>query len=662
MKRILGLLRLGAIIGIVSLLAPHGRAEIALTTLVTFDRTNGCIPQTGLVLGKDGNLYGTLSYGGWYDAGIVFRMAPDGKCVILVTFGDGNGAHPDCLIQGKDGNFYGTTLQGGPDGSGSIFKMAPDGTITTLATFGYDNGYGPWGLVQGRDGNLYGKMSQFRGQSTFEVTLGGKLIMPATNGMPADSGGLLKAKDGNFYSTTFSGRGDSSNGFGLGTVFRIGPDGARTNLIVFNGTNGANPLLDLMQGRDGNIYGTTRGGAFGQGTVFRVNLAKTSSPVPTNINVPILIHPPANKINLLMSALGNNGTVTTETNVILDSNNVNPYLDEFIFLPGGFRRMAATISATNETFRLALRYIGEVHGGHRPPKLPKGVTIADVSNVNYMISVWSMTIPPRPINFYGKVVDENDQPVAGAIAHFIWDGGVTNNDPRPFTDTGKISADVTTDSAGLFSLTNAMGTELDVSVGKAGYYISRRNRGAQYFKYSKMNLDSFYGIGDYFKPVSNNPVIYYLRKKGIGESLIGVKQNYRVARDGTPLEIDLTTGKASPGGSGDFVVQCWTDDQGKPSGAKYDWRCLITVPGGGIVPTDEEFALQAPENGYALTNEIAMPADRTNWTSQVDLKFFYRLADGRYGMMTFSMIAGGQHFCMMDSVLNPSGSRNLEPQ
>jgi hypothetical protein len=79
------------------------------------------------------------------------------------------------------------------------------------------------------------------------------------------------------------------------------------------------------------------------------------------------------------------------------------------------------------------------------------------------------------------------------------------------------------------------------------------------------------------------------------------------------------------------------------------------------VLSDEEFAFLAPENGYALTNEIAMPADRTNWTSDVDLKFYYRLADGRYGKMKFSMIAGGHHFCMIDSVLNPTGSRNLEP-
>jgi len=79
------------------------------------------------------------------------------------------------------------------------------------------------------------------------------------------------------------------------------------------------------------------------------------------------------------------------------------------------------------------------------------------------------------------------------------------------------------------------------------------------------------------------------------------------------------------------------------------------------VLTDEEFAFLAPESGYKPTAEINMPAGAQGWKDDVDLKFYYRLADGRYGRMTFSMIAGGQHFCMIDSVLNPTGSRNLEP-
>ena len=247
----------------------------------------------------------------------------------------------------------------------------------------------------------------------------------------------------------------------------------------------------------------------------------------------------------------------------------------------------------------------------------------------------------RPIEFYGRVVDENTNPVAGASITFGWS-------EQPKQEAAR-KATTQSDAAGLFSLHGERGPALDVWVGKEGYYASH---GGQWgFSY-------LHG----FSSDQWNPVIFLLRKKGTGENLIGVKQNYRVARDGTPLGIDLATGKTTTGGSGDFVVQCWTDDQGKASGQKYDWHCVVTIPGGGVVPTDEEFPFQAPENGYVPTNGIAMPADRPDWTSDVDLKFYYRLANGRYGRMTFSMIAGGQHFCMIDSVLNPSGSRNLEPQ
>jgi hypothetical protein len=247
-----------------------------------------------------------------------------------------------------------------------------------------------------------------------------------------------------------------------------------------------------------------------------------------------------------------------------------------------------------------------------------------------------------PIEFYGKVVDENSNAVAGATVSFHW--------VEVLDETGNRTSTTESDAEGLFSLHGARGPSLSVSVSKEGYY--PRRGGAQYGVLA--NSD--------FSPDPQNPVIFLLRKKGKPESLIALSRSYRIPRDGTPVSIDLVTGATATGESGNFVVRCWTDDQGKRSGQKYDWHCLITVPGGGMVPTDEEFPFLAPENGYVLTNEIAMPADRTNWTSQVDLKFYFRLADGRYGRMKFSMIAGGQHFCMIDSILNPSGSQNLEPQ
>jgi hypothetical protein len=249
-----------------------------------------------------------------------------------------------------------------------------------------------------------------------------------------------------------------------------------------------------------------------------------------------------------------------------------------------------------------------------------------------------------PINFYGKVVDESNNPVSGANIHFRWS-------EKPAED-GMRTADTESDAEGLFSLQGEHGRSLTVWFGKDGYYASQG--GQRTF---------LYALGqDIISPDPYNPVIFQLRKKGHGvASLIMLKQNYRVARDGTPLAINLVSGASATSESSDFVVRCWTQDAGKRPGEKYDWRCVVSVPGGGAVTNDDEFAFTAPETGYAPTLEIAMPADRPDWTSDVDLKFYYRLADGRYGRMTFSMIAGGQHFCMIDSVLNPTGSRDLEP-
>ena len=262
----------------------------------------------------------------------------------------------------------------------------------------------------------------------------------------------------------------------------------------------------------------------------------------------------------------------------------------------------------------------------------------------------SNSIDPRilaawqvPIEFYGKVLDENTNPVAGVNIHFRWS-------EKP-ADDGMKTSDTQSDSDGLFSLHGEKGRSLTVWFSKDGYHSS--NKGQQTF---------LYALGqDIYSPDPQNPAIFYLYRKAKAEPLISVKQNYRIPRDGTPVAIDLTTGKDTTGETGNMVVQCWTDDQGKSAGQKYDWRCLVTIPGGGLVLSDKEFDFQAPDKGYVSSTEIKMTADRQDWKDDVDIKFFYQLPDGRYGRMTFSMIAGGHHFCMIESVLNPSGSPNLEP-
>ena len=89
-----------------------------------------------------------------------------------------------------------------------------------------------------------------------------------TNGSNPNAG-LVQGSDGNFYGTTYFG-GANSNG----TVFRMTPGGLLTTLVSFNGSNGMWPEAGLVQGSDGNFYGTTSSdGASGLGTVFKMTPA-----------------------------------------------------------------------------------------------------------------------------------------------------------------------------------------------------------------------------------------------------------------------------------------------------------------------------------------------------------------------------------------------------
>jgi uncharacterized protein (TIGR03437 family) len=89
---------------------------------------------------------------------------------------------------------------------------------------------------------------------------------------------LLQGADGNFYGTTGTGGTGSSCTSGCGTIFKITAAGALTTLHDFNGTDGSSPI-GLMQAADGNFYGTTGAGgtskscASGCGTIFKITPA-----------------------------------------------------------------------------------------------------------------------------------------------------------------------------------------------------------------------------------------------------------------------------------------------------------------------------------------------------------------------------------------------------
>ena len=210
----------------------------------------------------------------------------------LADFNVSNGAFPSgSLVQGTDGNFYGTTLSGGANGDGTVFKITSSGTLTTLYSFcsqtNCSDGTSPFaGLVQGSDGNFYGTTSGGGAKSygtVFKMTSTGALTtlysFCSQSGCSDGSfpeAGLVQGSDGNFYGTT-----DEGGTNGDGTVFKITSSGTLTTLYSFCSKNGCsdgeNPSAGLVQGSDGNFYGATEnGGANGNnGTVFKITPAGT---------------------------------------------------------------------------------------------------------------------------------------------------------------------------------------------------------------------------------------------------------------------------------------------------------------------------------------------------------------------------------------------------
>ena len=244
------------------------------TDLHDFNCTlEGCGPAYPAIMaqGRDGNLYGTLEQGGTSSMGTVFRMTPAGVITTLYNFSGLDGQNPDGgLVLGTDGNFYGTTRFGGASNLGTVFKITPAGKLTILHSFiGSPDGSEPRpGLVLGKSGAFYGTTCGFNPPWTaYSITPAGKFTTIVPNTLDVCSGGpLTVGTDGNLYGTGQSGGINQQ-----GSVFRLTPAGALTDLFNSDVAHGDNPVAPVVQGNDGNFYGTmSAGGAGSFGVVFRL--------------------------------------------------------------------------------------------------------------------------------------------------------------------------------------------------------------------------------------------------------------------------------------------------------------------------------------------------------------------------------------------------------
>ncbi len=262
-----------------------------------------------LILGPDGNFYGTTEYGGGSATGSIFKLTPAGVITTLHSFTalnsenkNSDGCDPYGVTFGTDGNLYGVAASGGPNGTGTVYKLNSSGNFALLHTFSSENsnggnsdGAGPAApLTLGSDGNFYGVTATGGTNASgavFKVSPSG--VFTILHSFPAFSyqtnfsnsegaepnGALTLGSNGNFYGTC----GFAGNG-GSGSVFEISPSGTFEVLHLFsqlsssgygNG-DGAYPDGDLLLASDGNFYGVTYGGGPNTaGTIYRLTPSGT---------------------------------------------------------------------------------------------------------------------------------------------------------------------------------------------------------------------------------------------------------------------------------------------------------------------------------------------------------------------------------------------------
>lgn len=206
------------------------------TTLYSFTGgSDGDTPETKLILGADGYLYGTDAAYLTTQTGSIFRVGTDGSNFqVLHTFtGGADGSHVSNVVQYSDGNLYGTTLIGGANGDGTFFQLVPNGANSTLNV-------------------LY----------TFASTDGHYVGTPFIGG------------DGKFYVAGIMGGSNS-----LGEVEQLDNQGNKADVFDFTMSIGSD-VFPLFESTDGNLYGTTTfGGANSSGDVYK--LATALPPVIT---------------------------------------------------------------------------------------------------------------------------------------------------------------------------------------------------------------------------------------------------------------------------------------------------------------------------------------------------------------------------------------------
>jgi len=246
----------------------------------------------------------------------------------------------------------------------------------------------------------------------------------------------------------------------------------------------------------------------------------------------------------------------------------------------------------------------------------------------------------KSLDVYGKVVDQNGQPVTGASVRgdvTLNTGYMSNKDEVHVTET---------DADGRFSFLGLNGTGLGIWPQKDGYIYD--------LKLPSKRPDSY-------QPDPNNPIILTMWKSSGTSNLVSFSFGYTIPFDGTPTSIDIATEKKAT--NGDLQITLLRSPLEVPRGGqKFDWTAKIEMIHGGLVAENDSYPYWAPENGYQPSSEFDMSSNSVPWRSTMAQDFYIRSSHGQYGRMKITIYANlSPARVRFDFWINSAGSQNLEP-
>ncbi len=249
-----------------------------------------------------------------------------------------------------------------------------------------------------------------------------------------------------------------------------------------------------------------------------------------------------------------------------------------------------------------------------------------------------------PLNFWGRVVDQDDSPLSGTrielrLRH--WTTGYTGS---------SIPVSMETDTNGLFHAEGASGDVFDIErISKAGYELEPNTRR---------------GFGAAGGSMSE-PVIFKMWRADMRQTLVEGTKSLALVPDGRSYSIDIKSGTITEAGSGDITVRIQRPPQILP-GEKYEWSSQVVAINGGLLEEVDANSSMfiAPTNGYVASFRFEQKVV-SGWGNSTGTKRFYlNMGKGRaYARISLeiwasynSLTSGRVH---ISYTMNPSGSRIL---